>query len=812
MSTVLQRTHSPCPPDQLSEDRLLSLEALPSELLHLIFAHLSTCALKNVALVSTTFNRHATNILWQNVCLADQWKLHLNEQTEQLWGDRGHGESDEHDDTPIVQKLYILATNPAIASKVQILTHRCHLPTPNIFTELPRIFFDAENLSQDARLHVLLKLAIRNMVNVHTLRIVYGHWKLTRELIAGFLDQNRPRRAPLRKLWLESCCLSINTIHFLLPSQTTGLESIRIRRLRSEPVETIRSRGLQIFTFRLARAGEYLELHNGSGGWTHTTIHRSEEGLREEWWRPSVRELIEKGEAFDTAMWEGLANIRDFVDASQSLVEDTRVPSLPTESMRWLLECSASTLTSLNLDWIIWRRREDDVYDDAADVLNGLRRLKFPHLRAFQVRNAVLPLTKLPNDVFLLEDTFLEFLENHTKIQCLGWPMDRIYSHVKPSVEVQNRSRKIVAHLAMMLTDLRLDTQYAGHGEPLTDDGRTSEERQERIRRRRFIIEFAPHLRKVEQIKLEGGLPRDEKREVLRALHWCPLKKVVMIGVSFPIGNTWGFQGLQLKALDPGQSPDFVYNLDEEDLAGILTSYRRGFSVPSNFNYAPDFGWPTGQAPLLQTIALHHANTLEELKICGYNGCPFLSYQTPITNPLLNGLKHYDNLKQLVISLWLLTWHEDSYRDTEIIQSWLDTRSPSSTALAIVTPPASPSRDHPVDPGQFPNFNTTRGPPRQDFNRWAVALKTRFSPSALAYRVARDIGPYLSPVAKERPGGVRVRASFCLGAKEERRSANDIFDLDIRIGKDDQVLEFIGPREEGEKGRWWTKLEGRRWF
>jgi hypothetical protein len=54
---------------------------------------------------------------------------------------------------------------------------------------------------------------------------------------------------------------------------------------------------------------------------------------------------------------------------------------------------------------------------------------------------------------------------------------------------------------------------------------------------------------------------------------------------------------------------------------------------------------------------------------------------------------------------------------------------------------------------------------------------------------------------------VRVRASFCLG-----NETGDIFDLDIRVGKGNQVLEFVGPREEGEKGRWWDKLEGRRWF
>ncbi|KAF1841630.1 uncharacterized protein K460DRAFT_170596 [Cucurbitaria berberidis CBS 394.84] len=810
MSSVPHSTCSPSPPEVNLDTRPLSLESLPSELIQLVVAYLSTSTLKSVALVSKCLNRHATDILWQNVCLVDQWKLHLNRQTDRLWGERGHGETDEHDDTPIVQKLYILATNPAIASKVQVLAHRCHLPTPNIFAELPRMHFHAETLSRDVRLHVLLKLAIRNMVNVHTLRILYGHWRLTSALIVGFLDQNRPQRVPLRKLWLESCSLAVRSIPLLLSSHSTGLESIRIRRLGCDSLNTIRARGMGFLEYHLSRGGQYYQLHNGSGGWVGTTVHFSEEGLPERWPRPSTTELIAKSEAFDAAMWEELPEIKTFVDANPVGVEDRGGLISPVDPLQWLFSCAASTLTSLNLDWILWRRKENDPYDNSRVTLNALTRLRFPHLRAFQVRNAVTPHTNLPDDVFLLEDTFLEFLESHPKIQCLGWPLDRIYSHVKPSVDVQNRSRKLVAHLAMMLTDLRIDAQYTEHGEPLTDESRTPEEVQERDRRRRFIAEFAPHMRKVEQIKLEGGIPRDEKREVLRALHWCPLKKVVMIGLSFPAGNTWGPQGLHLKALDPGQSPDSSYNLEEEDLAGILASYRRGFSMSQEFNFEPDYGWPP-QAPLIQTIALHHASTVEEMKICGYNGCPILSFQTPSTNSLLNGLRHYDNLNQLVISLWLLTWYEDSYRDTEIIQSWLDTRSPSSTALAVVTPPTSPSPEHAVDPGHFPIFNA-RVVPRQEFNRWAVALKTRFSPSALAYRVARDIGPYLSPVAKRRPGGVKVRASFCLGVREEGRSATDIFDLEMRVGKNDQVLEFIGPREEGEKGRWWSKLEGRRWF
>jgi hypothetical protein len=241
----------------------------------------------------------------------------------------------------------------------------------------------------------------------------------------------------------------------------------------------------------------------------------------------------------------------------------------------------------------------------------------------------------------------------------------------------------------------------------------------------------------------------------------------------------------------------------------MLAAYKRRIQIPENFTFVPEFGW-SREPPLLHTLALHHSSTIEELKICGYNGCPILSHLTPDTTPLLAPLLQYHNLRQIVVSFWLLTFFEDAYRDLDIIQSWLDTRSPSSTALVVVTPPRSPEREHPVDGAMMPAPPSTAA--RQEFNRWAVALKTKFTPSALAYRVASDIGPFLSPVAKARKGGVRVRASFCLGAREERRVANDIFDLDIRVGRDDQVLEFVGPREEGERGRWWAKMEGRQWF
>lgn len=600
-------------------------------------------------------------------------------------------------------------------------------------------------------------------------------------------------------------------MHSLSSNQLTGLESLRIRRVDAASLLSV-PRDLRYLEFRPTRGGIYYQMHDGSGNWAPTTVQHSGIGMPEEYHHFSDAEVMAQAKAYDDTVWHELSQIEQFVAAQQEVLlsDQSSHASTALVPMRWLIEMSAPTLTSLNLDWVLWRRHGSDLNDDSAVMLRSLAALRFPHLRAFQFRNAILQQTMLPSDLFLFEDTFLEFMEYHQKLQCLAWPMDKFYSHVRPSIETRSRTGRLISHLANMLIDLRVDALYEGHAEAMTDGSHTLSEMHDCFRRRRFIAEFVPQMRRIESIKIEGGVPRDEKREILRALHWCPLKKIVMIGVSYPIGNTWGAQGLNLKALDQGSNWDEIENLEEEDYGGMLESYRRGFHMPKTFEFEPQYGWPA-QAPLLQTIALHHASQVEELKICGYNGCPILSQTTPITAPILTSLRQFDNLKQLVMSFWLLTWHEGSYRDTEIINYWKDSRSPASTALVVVTPPRSPMSDAPVEAGTFPAFQT-RYAPNQDFNRWAVALKTSFSPSALAYRVARDIGPYLSPIAKSRPSGVRVRASFCLGMKDDRRPASDIFDLDIRIGIDDQVLQFTGPREEMEKGRFWQKLETRKWF
>ncbi|KAF2997454.1 hypothetical protein E8E13_006593 [Curvularia kusanoi] len=786
------------------------LESLPEELLQLIISHLKTADLKRAALSSRTLHRHANGYLWQHVCLVDKRRSRLSDDFDDLLRPGGNG-IDEHDDTPIIQKLYILARNPSLAANVQTLTHRCHLPTPNIFSELPRMYFDASTLSTDVRLHKLLTRAIRNLVNVHTLRIVYGHWHLVTALITGLLRFDRPREVPLQKLWIESCAFDIRNFDFLGDGNgdgaATGLESIRMRRLRFEPAIATNKHDMAWLDMRLARGGHWYQFHNGAGGWVGTTVEFSEKDLPLQFYVPTPEAMTAVGQAFDNMIWKELWEVSHYV---HTLPMDSLLPPSPPRSpFQWLFHSSQSTLTRLDLDWVLWRQREyDDMYDGSKDFLQELAAMRFPHLVAFQMRNAVMPLTALPHDISLLEDTFLTFMEEHPKIKCLAWPLDKFYGHTRPSIETQGRCRRLIAHLAMILTDIRLDTYYIGSGEPKTDHGTSVEAAYQRIRRRRFIAEFAPHMRKIKQIKLEGGIPRDEKRELIRALHHCPLQKAVFIGVSFPAGNTWGAGGSHLIALDAGHT-DFTWDLEEENTTAMFKAFRRCACITEPFTFTPEFGWHSG-TPLLHTLSIHHAPTLEEIKICGYNGSPILSNLTPETTPLLAPLLQCHNLRQVVVSFWLLTFFEGAYRDAEIIQSWMDTRSPSSTALVVVTPPRSPEPDHPVDAAMMPDPEPTA--PRPSFNRWAVALRTRFTPSALAYRVASDLGPFLSPVAKARDGGVRVRASFCLGAREERRVANDIFDLDIRIGRNDQVLEFVGPREEGETGRWWAKMEGRQWF
>lgn len=300
------------------------------------------------------------------------------------------------------------------------------------------------------------------------------------------------------------------------------------------------------------------------------------------------------------------------------------------------------------------------------------------------------------------------------------------------------------------------------------------------LSRRRFIKEFAANMRAVKSIKVEGGMPLDERRETISALHRCPIEKLVFIGVASVIGNTWGPNGSNYRDLLLTNGID---GLESEDENAIHSLGGRK-PEPAKTAFEPCYGW-RGSPPMLYTIVSQHGSTLRELKFCGYKGAVNLYDPSPIVHPMLAALKHCHALESLIMSFWLSTMFEDEFRDDEVISYWLNRRDSSTTSLVSLS-------DEP------------------ELGSWAYELKSKFAPRALAWGIVRFLGQYLSETAKRRKGGVHVRASFCVG------DWDGIFDIDVQVGKgslgSDVCLGFEGPREELEDNRRREKLDRRRWF
>ncbi|KAK3619644.1 hypothetical protein LTR56_023867 [Elasticomyces elasticus] len=547
------------------------------------------------------------------------------------------------------------------------------------------------------------------------------------------------------------------------------------------------------------------------------------DALREKGYvKPSDEQFINFGELSSNGLRSELMYRGEYLDPmnlERYQAEHSKVQREKTSSglvAMSLCRSASPTLRSLTIDWALMAPRTTPEMDTIAyfgwvDVFIELFALRLPCLRAFQLRNAVTFDTRLPPGLYLFDcadehppqpdinyvdpnkvalrrkrwsTCCLEFMEYHDRLQCLGWPMANFFSErsVSADLDISSRAAAVIDNLGRTLVDLRVDTMYRGTGEPHSESTFCTDTK-ERDRRRRFIEQFASKMRKVESIKIEGGVPRDERREIVRALHACPLKKVVMIGVCFPIGNTWGADGEDL--LEPIDDDEDIDNLPGEDNEAIWKYGPMPLEpVSSDSRFKADYGW-SPSPPMLNTIAAYHAQTVTELKFCGYKGAPVLWLPTPITTPLLSALKHFHKLKSLVMSLTLSTMFEDSTRDRDVIDYWLNTRSSDSTALVRVTD--------------------------EEPEGWERELKTKYAPDAMAWRVTSLLGPFLSERAKASEGGVNIRASVCLGD-----SGGGIFDLDIVVGKgavgSDVCLGFKGPREELEPERRRTKLNERRWF
>ena len=458
--------------------------------------------------------------------------------------------------------------------------------------------------------------------------------------------------------------------------------------------------------------------------------------------------------------------------------------------IKHLMTSSAATLTSLNFDWVFVHSNGPVTsrFESGANMFFQLFQLRFPNLKAFQVRNAAIASeTNLPFGLYLLDicegdldpdqsfppNLCLDFMEAHPRLECLAWPMDRFYQPTEQCLP--EKSVAITAKLAMTLRHLRVDHYFSPFGEPQTDDNDLQEQIYLMNSRRRFILHFASKMTSLKAIKVEGGIPHDEKNQLMIALNACPLEKIVMIGGSWPVGNAWGPE-------TEARDDDVSAFLEDED-EGLIARISLTDPKPPgpDWTFTPAYG-QTARCHTIHLLASHHGSTITELKFCGYQGCPTLWDSSAITSFFLRPLRHLHNLHHLTTSLWFQTWYEDGPRDRQIIDYWRAARSPSTTALT------APNDAEP--------------------NHWAVTLDTRFEPARIAARIADLFAPWLSARAKRRRRGVHIRGNFCVG------ESVDIFEFDVWVGKlvdgTDGVLDWKGPTSELERTR--EKLRERAWF
>jgi hypothetical protein len=140
-----------------------------------------------------------------------------------------------------------------------------------------------------------------------------------------------------------------------------------------------------------------------------------------------------------------------------------------------MLRSANRTLTSLNLDWVL------TCFPEATDteyhaLYRDLFKCRFPNLKAFQMRNCVVQETKLPSDIYLfsplnseLGPGGLEFMEAHSNLRCLAWPIEHFFPHQAPSPSLGARIDSIISNLGRSLVDLRVDADYSRHGEPCSE-------------------------------------------------------------------------------------------------------------------------------------------------------------------------------------------------------------------------------------------------------------------------------------------------------------------------------------------------------
>ena len=596
------------------------------------------------------------------------------------------------------------------------------------------------------------------------------------------------------------------------------------------------SQGLESFRYRRSNASfeNYTETFNGTFRYRYG-LSRSlvdERADRDEWgtyaentaftlWHDSERVPVPASWDIDLVQEFPILQHSADVTASFCTTCPPSQPSLavatitPVSSIDLLLQQASSTLTSLTLDWVL----------DGSMLVSTLAaaNLFFPGLRALQVRNAVETLASIPpGDPFtLLSGPWLDFLCKHPNIECLAWPMDRIL----PYHEQQLRGKEVqtvIAQLGRTLKALRVDTRLNQAGEPQTSDSGSRRYIEASRRRRSFIEHVASQMSALKSIKVEGGVPYDERHELLRALRDCALQKVVIIGISWAVNDTWrtlphdvarsmktdewdieqpmfwdsnpvdlapsgssieysssryrkkieSDRRLELLKgyLEDGHTNQEFY---DEEVSRIKTASEKNSRLPP---FAPSYGSPVPD--ILQTLSVTQASTITELKFCGFYGALVLHNPIPGTPQLLQPLRCFHNLEYLTTAVWIPTFFDHQHRGLELGAYWENRVS-------------LPHPDADLLPGN-----------------WAHVLEPQFKPSILAQRVAALIGPHLSRKAIARKAGVTVKALILA----QGIWVNYLYEMEVVIGKDREVVSFVGPRGEENKERLKEKMLSRGWF
>jgi len=395
------------------------------------------------------------------------------------------------------------------------------------------------------------------MTRVNTLRLVFGHPKLTEALLRCFFDADRQAENRVKRLWLDNIDIVAGTEQsstfekYGLPLKLNfrGVETLRLRRLPLGAVELDDqlklTRRTQVVYSRGGRAGElsdglggnYLTTTNFAGAETIPGLEQAElagEDSSSSQQLSPLEALMHSAHRFDDAIYENLsreykippevvtANIPSHQQRSLHTYMDrwtapvnqgpeenraftqlfrTNVPS-PAACARLLLTDISTTLTSLNIDWAVTLPSFHFQLESADFVkwikwYSDLFSLRFPHLRAFQYRNAVTDHTYLPPGLYLLDHSAsvfkgvhseqrleeeglqldfaidlkpLEFVEAHAdQLQCLAWPMARFFSH-ELNPDISPRVQRVIEKLGRSLVDLRVDEWYFRYPETHSEE------------------------------------------------------------------------------------------------------------------------------------------------------------------------------------------------------------------------------------------------------------------------------------------------------------------------------------------------------